>query len=265
MGIHESAIIDPKAKLGDVEVGPFSVIGADVELEDGVRVGPHCVIHGATTIGSGTVLHSHVVLGDSPQDRKHDLSAKTRLQIGEGNIFREFVSVHRGSSGGRGVTTIGSGNYFMANSHVAHDAAVGSDCLFANSAAIAGHSTVADGAVLSGLCALHQNARIGRLAMVGGGAMCAQDVPPFTIAQGDRARLFGVNVIGLRRAGVERAVIQELKTAWRLLFNSGMSIRVAIGRAKEQFAKTAEVMELIDFIESSQRGVCRAAFSGGSE
>ena len=152
----------------------------------------------------------------------------------------------------------------MANSHVAHDAQVGSDCVFANSAAVAGHSQVGDGAMLSGLCALHQSGRIGRLALVGGGAMCAQDVPPFTIAQGDRAKLFGLNVMGLRRAGIQSETITHLKSAWRLLFTSGLSMRVAMNRTLEQFGTTDEVRELIEFVNASQRGVCRAAFTGNS-
>lgn len=257
MSIHPTAIVDPAASLGDVEVGPFAIIGADVELADGVRVGPHCVIEGPCAIGAGTVLHAHVVLGGPPQDQKHDPAVPTRLVIGERNVFREFTTAHRGTSTGRLVTEIGSDNYFMANSHVAHDCVVGDRTMFANSAAIAGHVTVGDGAILGGLCAIHQHCRIGRLAMIGGGAMCAQDVPPFTLAQGDRARLFGLNIIGLRRAGFSNDAITMLKEAWRTLFVDGLPKRVALSRAEAAHGEIAEVAELLAFVRSSERGICR--------
>jgi len=257
MSWHSTAIIDPRAQVGEIDVGPYAIIGPDVTIEDGVKIGPHCVVHGPTTIGRGTVLHAHVVLGDAPQDRKHDADGPSELVIGEDNIFREFTTAHRGSSSGAGVTRIGDRNYFMANSHVAHDCTVGNDCLFANSAAIAGHVQIADGAVLGGLCAVHQHTRVGRLAMVGGGAMCAQDVPPFTLAQGDRARLYGLNIIGLRRAGANNEVISALKKSWRLLFVDGLPRKVALSRATEAYPDVAEVAELVAFIQASERGVCR--------
>lgn len=258
MSIHKTASIEKGATLGDVEVGPFAVVEAGVTLADGVRVGPHCVVRGHTSVGEGTVLDAHVVLGGLPQDRKHDTGAKTQLVIGARNVFREFTTAHVGSSGGRGVTTIGDDNYFMANSHVAHDCIVGNGTLFANSAAIAGHVEVQDGAILGGLCAVHQHCRVGRHAMLGGGAMCAQDVPPFSIAQGDRARLYGLNIIGLRRAGMSHDTVSRLKDAWRLLFNSELPRRTAIGRARKAAEGCAEVLELVDFIAASDRGVCRS-------
>lgn len=258
MGVHKTAVVDKKAELGDVEVGPFAVIGAGVVLHDGVVVGPHAVIEGPTTIGKRTRVGAHVVLGGAPQDAKHD-GSPTRLEIGEDNDFREFSTAHRGSSGGRGITRIGARNFFMCNSHVAHDCIVGSDNTFANSAAIAGHVTVGDKIVFGGLAGVHQHARIGRLAMVGGGAMCAQDVPPFTLAQGDRARLFGLNVVGLKRAGLPSDTVSALKAAWRTLFVAGLPMRVAMGQVREQFGSIAEVVELVEFLESTTRGVCRAA------
>jgi UDP-N-acetylglucosamine acyltransferase len=173
-------------------------------------------------------------------------------------VFREFTTAHRGTSGGRRATVVGDRNYFMANSHVAHDCVVGNDTMFANSAAIAGHVEVGDGAVLGGLCAVHQHARVGRLAMIGGGAMCAQDVPPFRLAQGDRARLFGVNIIGLRRGGLGDDAIATLKEAWRLLFSSDLPWKTAIARVDEGHGSVPEVAELLGFLRSSTRGVCRA-------
>ncbi len=257
MAIHSTAVVHENAEIGDVEIGPYSIVGDGVVLEDGVSVGPHCVLHGPLIVGAGTRLHAHVVLGDLPQDKKHDPSTPTQLVIGKNNVFREFTTAHRGSSDGAGITTIGDDNYFMANSHVAHDCTVGSGCMFANSAAIAGHVQIADGAILGGLCAVHQHSRVGRLAMVGGGAMCAQDVPPFTMAQGDRARLYGLNIIGLRRAGATNEIISALKDAWRTLFTEGLPRKTALSRASEAHPGVAEVEELVAFIRASERGVCR--------
>lgn len=256
--IHPSAIVDPSAELGDVELGPYSIVGPRVRLHDGVRLGPHAIVESDTEVGPGTVLHSHAVLGGAPQDRKHDPSVRTVLIIGAGNVFREGSTAHRGTSSGLQKTVIGDRNYFMASSHVAHDCTVGSDTMFANCAAIAGHVTINDGAVLGGLCAVHQHSRIGRLAMVGGGAMCAQDVPPFTLAQGDRARLFGVNIIGLRRHGMGDETISAIKEAWRILFTSDLPRQNAISRVEEALPQSPEAAELVRFIRSSTRGVCRA-------
>jgi UDP-N-acetylglucosamine acyltransferase len=256
--IHATAIVDKGAELGDVEIGPYAVVGPGVRLHDGVRLGAHAVVERDTEVGPRTVLHAHVVLGGDPQDQKHDPRATTRLVVGADNVFREFVTAHRGTSGGRQVTLVGDGNFFMANSHVAHDAIVGSGATFANSAAIAGFVEVGDGAVLGGLSAVHQHTRVGRLAMLGGGAMCAQDVPPFTLAQGDRARLFGVNIIGLRRAGLDDARVGALKEAWRLLFGSELPWKSAISRVEEEHGAVAEVAELVAFLRSSTRGICRA-------
>jgi len=258
MSVHKTASVDKAAELGDVQIGPFAVIGAGVKLADGVVVGAHAVVHGNTTIGARTRIDAHAVLGGNPQDRKHDLDADTRLEVGADNVFREFSTAHRGSSVGTGLTRIGDGNYFMASSHVAHDCAVGSGCMFANSAAIAGHVQVGDGAILGGLSAVHQYSRIGRLSMVGGGAMCAQDVPPFSIAQGDRARLYGLNITGLRRGGVDSDIIAVLKDAWRTLFVSELPRRTTISRVREQYGQIDEVVELLTFLQTSERGVCRA-------
>mgnify|MGYP000385929777 CR=1 FL=1 len=259
MAIHPTAIVDPAAELGDVTVGPYAIIGAGVVLHDGVSVGAHSVVEGPMVVGQGTEIGHHVVLGGLPQDQKHDRSAPTRLLIGKNNVFREFSSAHRGSSGGGAETRIGDGNYFMANSHVAHDCTVGHGTMFANSAAIAGHVEVHDGAILGGLCAVHQHSRIGRFAMIGGGAMCAQDVPPFTIAQGDRARLYGVNIIGLRRNGMSAETVSRIKEAWRQLFVSDVPKKLALARVAEAHGDVAEVAELVAFVRESPRGVCRAA------
>ncbi|MFT4627011.1 MAG: UDP-N-acetylglucosamine acyltransferase [Myxococcota bacterium] len=260
MQIHPTALVHADAEIAaDCEIGPYAIIEAGVSLGAGVRIGPHSVVHSGTRVGAGTQLSAHVVLGGGPQDAKHDASVPTRLEIGEANVFREFTTAHRGSSGGRGVTNVGSRNHFMANSHIAHDCVVGSDCTFANSAAIAGHVQVGNGAILGGLCAVHQYTRVGRLAMIGGGAMCAQEVPPFTIAQGDRARLHGLNIIGLRRAGLDATTVSALKEAFRVLFVSGFPRRDALRRLSAAAQECAEVAELVAFVSASERGICRAA------
>lgn len=256
--VHSTAVVDKRAVRGDVEIGPFAVIEAGVTLEDGVVIGPHAVVREGTHVGAGSRVDAHVVLGGAPQDTGHDPGQETRLVIGEGCVFREFSTAHRGSSTGRGLTEIGARTLLMANSHVAHDCRVGDDVVFTNSAAIAGHVEIGDGAILGGLCAVHQHARIGRLAMVGGGAMCAQDVPPFSVAQGDRARLYGLNIIGLRRAGVGADDIAALKEAWGTLFNRGLPKQDAIRRVEERFGRVNEVRELLDFMRGSRRGVCRS-------
>ncbi|MCO4743167.1 MAG: acyl-ACP--UDP-N-acetylglucosamine O-acyltransferase [Proteobacteria bacterium] len=257
MAIHPTAVIDETAKLGDVEIGPFAVIGAGVTLADGVSVGPHAVVMGPTSVGEGTRIDAHAVLGGAPQDNQHDASVATRLEIGARNQFREFTTVHRGSSAGRGVTRIGDENYFMSQTHVACDASVGNGVTLSTAATLAGHVDVGDGAVLGVGAAIHQYCRIGRLAMVGQGAMCTQDVPPFTLAQGDRARLFGLNVAGLRREKVQTDAVSALKDAWRVLFTDGLPLRVAMGRVRAQDS-VAEVDELLAFLAESKRGIARA-------
>jgi UDP-N-acetylglucosamine acyltransferase len=257
MTIHPTAIVSPEAELhADVEIGPYAIIGPGVVLETGVRVGSHAVVSGPTLVGAHTRIFPHAVLGEDPQDLKYD-GGESRLIIGQHNTFREFSTANRGTAAGGGITRIGDHNLFMAYSHVAHDCVVGSHCVFANSANLAGHVTVQDHVVLGGLVAVHQHSRIGRCAMAGGGAMVAQDVPPYTIAQGDRARLFGLNMVGLRRAGVPEAVITALKGAWRALFQQGLPSRVAVDQALEGWGHLAEVRELVQFLEGSTRGVCR--------
>jgi UDP-N-acetylglucosamine acyltransferase len=262
MSVHPTAIVDDTAQLGaDIHIGPYAIIEAHVRLGDGVEIGPHSVIHTGTTLGARCKVHAHVVLGGPPQDKKHD-GSPTFLEVGPDNEFREFVTVNRGSSGGGGLTRVGARNLIMATCHIAHDCTVGNDIVMANGAALGGHVELGDRAVLGGLSAVHQRCRVGREAMVGGGAMAALDVPPFTIAQGDRARLFGLNIVGLRRAGHDAAVIGALKGAYRELFHDAQPLRIAIEHARTRFAGVEEVQELIAFIETSVRGVCRSTSPG---
>jgi UDP-N-acetylglucosamine acyltransferase len=257
--IHPTAVVDPIAELGrNVEIGPYSVISADVVLHDNVKIGAHVTIDGPTTIGAETRIYPGAAVGCDPQDLKYR-GERTRLIIGERNTIREHVTIARGTMGGGGVTRVGSDNLFMAGSHVAHDCVVGSHCVFANCAALAGHVVVQDRVILSGFAGVHQFTRIGRCAMISGGAMVVQDVPPFCIAQGDRARLFGLNIVGLRRAGFKLEVMQALKQAYRDVYNhQGLPMRVALEQVREAYAEVPEVVELVEFIESSVRGVCRS-------
>jgi UDP-N-acetylglucosamine acyltransferase len=259
MAIHPTAVVDAGAELAsDVEIGPFAHIGPGVTLREGVVVGSHAVVVGPTDIGARTRIFHHAVLGTDPQDKKY-AGEPSRLIVGEDNCFREFTTANRGTESGDARTIIGSRNLFMAYSHVAHDCTVGDDCVFANSANLAGHVHVADKAIIGGLAGVHQHCRVGRCAMVGGGGMAAQDVPPFTIAQGDRARLYGLNVIGLRRNGFGLEVLQALKGAYRELFQQGLPFRIALEQVREIYSEVAEVQELVSFIEGSSRGICRSA------
>jgi len=256
--IHPTAIIDPGAELGrDVQIGPFAVIGAGVVLHDRVSVGSHSVVVGPTVVGEETRILHHAVIGEDPQDKKYH-GESTRLVIGARNVFREFSTANRGTAQGGGLTQIGDGNLFMAYSHVAHDCRVGDDCVFANCASLAGHVEIQDGAILGGMVGIHQHTRVGRFAMIGGGGMVAQDVPPFTIAQGDRARLFGLNIVGLRRRGHKLETITALRNVYRELFSQGTPLRIALEQVREVYAEVPEVIELVTFIETSRRGVCRS-------
>lgn len=259
MPIHPTALVDPGAHLADdVDIGPWAWIDARVHLGPGVRVGAHAIIKGPTEIGAGTRVFHHAVLGEDPQDLKYR-GEPSRLVIGAQNVFREFTTVNRGTAHGGALTRIGDHNLFMAYSHVAHDCQVGSHCVFANAASLAGHVVIEDHAVIGGLAGVHQWSRVGRFAMLGAGGMAAQDIPPFTLAQGDRARLFGLNIVGLRRNGYKIDVVNALKAAYRELFHQALPLRIAIEAVREGSADVPEVRELVEFIEQSQRGICRSA------
>lgn len=256
MPIHPTAVVDPSAQLGDVEIGPYAVVGPGVVLRDGVVLHAHAVVEGPTVVGERTVVHPHAVLGGPPQDMSHD-GSPTFLEIGPDCVFREFATAHRGTSGGRGITTIGAGCWLMCSAHVGHDCQVGDRVTMANSVALGGHVSVGDGAVLGGLAAVHQHARIGRLAMVGGGAMCAQDVPPFALVKGDRARIHGVNLVGMRRAGMEPS--SAFTKSWQLLFAKGLPLPQAVSEVSQRWAHLPEVADLLAFLKApTKRGICRA-------
>ncbi len=262
MAIHSTAVVDPGAHLDPtaVDIGPFAVIEAGVHLAAGVSVGAHAVLTGDTHIGEDTRIFHHAVVGEAPQDKKY-AGEPTRLEIGARNVIREFVTINRGTAVGGGLTRLGDDNFLMAYAHVAHDCTLGNGCILANSVALAGHVEVQDNAIIGGLVGVHQHGRIGRCAMLGGGAMAAQDVPPFTIAQGDRARLFGLNIVGLRRNGFSAATTAALKGAYRELFAQGTPLRIAMEQVREQYGEVPEVLELVSFIQGSTRGICRSVGS----
>ena len=256
--IHSTAVIDDDARIGnDVEIGPYACIGAGVTLGDGCRVGAHAIIEGPTEIGPENDIAPHAVLGRPPQDLGYR-GEPTRLEMGAGNIVREFVTIHRGTPKDRGLTSVGDHNMFMAYSHVGHDCIVGNHVVLANGATLAGHVTVEDRVNIAGLCAIHQFARIGEYAMLGGGTMAPMDIPPYTMASGNHARLFGLNRRGLKRAGLGSEEQQALRSAYRILFKSGLRLEQALAQLQEESAlQTPHVRHLIGFIQSSKRGITR--------
>ncbi|MEN9787080.1 MAG: hypothetical protein RLZZ299_2344 [Pseudomonadota bacterium] len=265
MRIHPTAVIDPDAVLGaDAEIGAYAVVGAGVVLGDRVCLGPHVVLEGPTELGADVRVGPFSALGGAPQDRKYRGEAGL-LRVGARTVVREHVTMHRGTAGGGGVTEVGADGLFMVGSHVAHDARVGDGVVFANGAAIAGHVTVADGAVLGGMSGVHQHARVGRCAMVAAGAMVAQDVPPFCIAQGDRARLRGLNRVGLRRAGMPAETLRALTQAFRGLFGTVRPRSERIADVRAAWGHVPEVLELLAFLEAGTRGVCRGAAAGDTD
>lgn len=254
--IHQTALIESGVRLGQgVTVGPYSVVGADVEIGARTSIGSHAVITGPTRIGERNVIHAHACLGGAPQDLEYR-DQPTRLEIGDRNVIREFVTMHRGSSKDLGVTRVGNDGFFMAYSHIAHDCDVGNQVIMANGATLGGHVQVGDRANIAGLVAVHQFVRIGRLAMVGGGSIVVKDVPPFTMAAGDHARLRGLNRRGLQRADFPPATVQALKQAYRMLFRCGLTLEQACSKLRDVEAEPV-VAELLAFLQHSWRGVMR--------
>jgi UDP-N-acetylglucosamine acyltransferase len=255
--VHASALVDKSAELGDgVEIGPFAVIGADVRLADRVRVDHHASVLGASVIGAGTHVFPFASIGSPPQDLTYK-GEPTRLEIGERNVFREFVTINRGTVKGGGLTRIGSDCFFMAYSHVAHDSTIGNHVVMANCAALAGHIRIDDHAILGGLVAVHQWARIGRMAMIGGVSGVAQDVPPFCIASGERAKLYGLNLVGLKRHGFTEERIADLKKTYRLLFRAGLTLKAAIEAVERELPASGDAAEMLEFIRTTKRGLTR--------
>ena len=255
--IHPTAIVHPAAELDpSVDVGPFCVIESGVMIGAGCKLGPHVHVLGPTSIGRDNRFHTGCVIGDAPQDLKYK-GQPTRLVIGDDNVFREYFTAHRSNSESED-TTIGSHNLFMSGSHVGHNCHVGNNVVFANGVLAAGHVTVEDRAFLSGSCLVHQFARVGTLAMMQGGSAISQDLPPFWIVQGAINVVIGVNVVGMRRAGVPHDEIQAVRTAYKLINRSGLTIPQALERIEAELGALPATRQLVDFIRSAKRGVCTA-------
>lgn len=253
--IHQTAIVAPEAQLGaDCYIGPFCTVGAEVSLGEGVRLDSHVAVDGRTSIGRGTHVFPFVSIGLAPQDLKYG-GEETATEIGEENQIREFVTIHRGTAGGGGVTRIGDRNLLMAQAHVAHDCQIGSDVIMANAATLAGHVEIADRANVGAYSGVHQFCRVGREAFVGGYSVVVKDAPPFAIIQGNHAKCYGLNRVGMRRRGYAKEVIENLNHAYRLLLSSKLNTTQALERIREEISGCEEVDLLVEFIESSKRGV----------
>ncbi|MFA5357001.1 MAG: acyl-ACP--UDP-N-acetylglucosamine O-acyltransferase [Candidatus Omnitrophota bacterium] len=261
MKIHTTAIISKKANLaGDIEVGPYAIIGEGAAIGRGTRIHAYCIVEGNTTVGENCEIFSGAVIGSRPQDLKYK-GEKNFLIVGDNNIIREYSTFNPGTGEG-GKTVVGSNNLFMAYSHIAHDCKVGNNCVIANNGTLAGHVTIEDKAVVGGLVAIHQFVRIGKLSIIGGCSKVVQDIPPYSTCDGHPARVYGLNLIGLRRNGASKDSIEHLDRAFRILFNSGLTAKHGLEKVKAEVPPGDEVSYLISFIENSQRGLARSCHKG---
>jgi UDP-N-acetylglucosamine acyltransferase len=256
--IHHTAVIDPEAEIKEgVEIGPYSVIEKGVFIGEGTKIGPHVVIREGTRIGKACQIFQFASIGEAPQAFFYR-GEKTSLSIGDQNIIREFVTLHRGTIKGGGKTVIGNDNFFMAYSHVAHDCNIGNEVVLANGATLAGHITVEDHAIIGGLAAVHQFCRIGAHAIISGLTGVSQDIPPYMMAAGSRARLYGLNTVGLKRLKFSEAALRALKKAYRIIFRSSLTLEKAIKQiGEDEISQLPEVQHLLHFIQQSKRGITR--------
>jgi UDP-N-acetylglucosamine acyltransferase len=255
--IHATALVDAKAELAaDVEVGAYSIVGPDVVVGAGSVVGPHVVLTGRTTIGERNRIWQFTSIGEIPQDRKYG-GEPTATAIGDDNVIREFVSIHAGTAQDRGVTTVGNGNLLLAYVHIAHDCVVGDNTTFSNIAQLAGHVTIGDWVVLGGFTGVHQFCRIGAHAMIAGGSVVLQDVPPFVTAAGYPAKPAGTNDEGLRRRGFTPEDIRAVRRAYKTLYRDGHSFEDAKAALAKAAAATPALLPLVEFLAGSRRGVAR--------
>jgi len=254
--IHPTAIVDPGAQLGEgVEIGPFCCIAGTVRIGDRTVVGPRVTLEGHTTLGCDNEIFTGAVVGSMTQDKKFD-GGMSYLRIGDRNKIREYVTINPGTKDGT-ATVIGSDNLLMAYSHVAHDCVIGNDATLANAATLAGHVIVEDRGIIGGLSAVHQFVRIGKLSLIGGCTKVVQDVPPYTIADGHPARVYGINVVGLDRAGFTKEDKDALKNAFRIVFKSGLTLKKAIATLSAENSSSRAVADLLEFLKQSERGICR--------
>ncbi len=255
--IHQTAIIDSQAELeSGVEVGPYSIIGPQVKIGRNTKIGPHVVIDGWTRIGEGCTIFQFASIGALPQDLKYK-GEESWVIMGSNNTIREFVTINRGTSWSQGKTTIGNNNFFMAYSHVAHDCKIGNHVILANAATLAGHITIEDHAIVGGLVGVHQFVKLGCHSIIGGGSGVNKDVPPYMMANGQRAKLYGLNTTGLQRHHFSEEALTNLKKAYRIIFRSGLTFEKASDQLAHEVENSPEVKHLIHFIESSERGITR--------
>ena len=251
--VHPSAVISPEAELADdVQVGPFVVIEGAVRIGPGCVIRPHVYLCGPLTMGRGNQVFSGAVIGERPQHLKYRDEA-TGVEIGDDNIFRENVTIHRGTTESW-QTRIGSQNFLMAGSHVAHDCQVGNRCTFANGALLGGHCILEDNVFLSGNCAVHQFVRVGRLAFLSGCSITTKDIPPFVVQQRVDT-VVGLNLVGMRRSGMPRADIDAVRRAYHIIFRQGQVLPVALGQIEKELGHVPPVMEMVTFIRQSKRGI----------
>lgn len=255
--VHPTAIVDPRAELAsEVEIGPYCVIGPGVKIGKATKVRSHAVIQGRTSLGEGNVIFPFVSVGSMPQDLKYK-GEPSELKIGNRNIIREYVSLNPGTEGGGMVTRVGDQNLLMMYAHIAHDCSIGDRNVIANGATLGGHVTIEDFVIVGGLVGIHQFVRIGTSAILGAGSMVSKDVPPYCNATGDRAQLRGLNLEGLKRRGFERAVIEVIRKAYRIAFNSKLRTEDALHRIRRELPAIPEIEKFVSFIAQSQRGICR--------
>lgn len=255
--IHPSAIIDPDSQIGpNVTIGPYTVINKHVTIGANTIIGPHAMIDSYTEIGPDCHIFQFAAIGAAPQALKYE-GQKTYVKIGRGTVIREFATIHRGTAEGGGVTRVGDENFLMAYTHIAHDCQTGRQVVMSNNATLAGHIVIGDYATIGGLVAIHQFVRIGDYAFIGGKSAVVKDVPPYVMAVGDRARLRGLNTVGLKRREFTSETVSLLKRAYRILFRFGLTLNEALERVKAEVDPVPEVTKLINFIQSSQRGVTR--------
>jgi len=255
--IHGTAVVDPAAELDeDVEVGPYSIVGSQVKIGRGTKIRSHVVVEGNTTLGEENIVFQFATVGSVPQDLKYQ-GENSQLLIGNKNIIREYASLNPGTTGGGMVTQVGNGNLLMMQCHIAHDCIVGDHNIIANGATLGGHVVIEDHVIVGGLVGIHQFVAVGNGAIIGAGSMVSMDVPPYCNATGDRVKLRGLNIEGLRRRGFDPERIDALRATYRLLFQTKLSLRDALARVRSEVPQTLEVAHMIHFVEKSQRGVCR--------
>ncbi len=255
--IHPTAIIDPKAEIEEnVGIGPFSVIGADVQIESGTVIGPHVVIKGPTAIGEDNKVYQFCSIGEDPQDKKY-ANEITRLEIGDRNVIREFVTIHRGTVQDHGLTLIGSDNLFMAYAHVAHDCVVGDHVIMANGASIAGHVHLGDHAILGGFTLVHQFTQIGEYSFSAMGSAITQDIPPYVMVGGRPTRPHGINSVGMERNGITAEDIRLIRKAYKILYKNNLRIEDAIEEIEELAGDSDQLSKMVSFLRNVTRGILR--------